>query len=66
MLGNTTPCPREYVSYRTEYDPEIGSHGGCLIYIRRDTPNTHISLNTPLQAVAARVDLARKYSLCSL
>ena len=66
MLGNNTPCPREYIGYRTNYNPLVGSHGGCLIYIRRDIPYIPLSLNTPLQAVAMQVDLTRRYTLCSL
>ena len=32
MLEHTTPSPREYVSFRTEYDPDVGTHGGSLLY----------------------------------
>ena len=66
MLGNNTPCPREYLSYRTNHDPGIGSHGGCLVYIRRDVPQIPFSLNTPLLAIAVQVSLSRRYTLCSL
>ena len=66
MLGNNTPCPRDYINYRTNYDPDAGSHGGCLIYIRRDIPQIPFSLNTPLLAIAVQIDLLRRYTLCSL
>ena len=66
MLDENTPCPREYTSYRTQYNLNVGSHGGCLIYVRRDIPHYKITLNTPLQAVAVEVHLKRKYTLCSL
>ena len=65
-LDNNTPCPREYVNYRTKYDPEIGSHGGCIMYIRRDVPHIPKMLNSPLQAVAVEIHLKRRYTLCSL
>ena len=66
MLDINTPCPREYVNYRTQYDPTVGSHGGSLIYIRKDIPHVPIQLNSPLQAVAIQFDLRRKYGLCSV
>ena len=66
MLDHNTPCPREYVSYRTEFDPDVGSHGGCLIYTRRDVPQRPIDINSHLQAIAVQIDLTRKYTLCSL
>ena len=65
-MDNNTPCPREYVNYRTKYDPEIGSHGGCILYIRRDIPHVPIMFNTLLQAVAVQIHLKRRYTLCSL
>ena len=66
MLNANTPCPREYVQYRTPYNPDIGSHGGCLMYIRCDVPQIPINLNTPLQAIATQIVLNRKYTVCSL
>ena len=66
MLGNNTPCPREYKYHRTKYDPEIGSHGGCIIYTRYDVPHIPLSLTTPLQAVAVQMDVERRYTICSL
>ena len=66
MLNINTPCPREYVAYRTQYDPEVGSNGGCLVYVRRDIPQVPINLTTPLQATAVQIVLERKYTLCSI
>ena len=66
MLDNNTPCPREYISHRTPYSPEIGSHGGCLIYVRQDQSYIPINLDSNLQATAVQVDLGRKYTICSL
>ena len=66
MLGVNTPCPRDYTSFRTAHIPAIGSHGGCLIYVRHDVPSLPLRLTTPLDAVAVQVDLGRKYSVCSL
>ena len=66
MLDNNTPCPREYISHRTPYSPEIGSHGGCLIYVRKDQPYIPINLNSNLQVTAIQIDLGRKYTICSL
>ena len=66
MLNVNTPCPREYSSYRTKYDPEIGSNGGCLIYVRNDIPQIPLILNTSLQSVAVQIAVQRKYTLCSI
>ena len=66
MLDSNTPCPREYVSYRTNHNPQLGSHGGSLVYMGRDVPHVPINLNTELEAVAVCVDLNRKYTICSL
>ena len=65
-LDGNTPCPREYNSYRTPYDQRIGSHGGSLLYVRRDIPQISFNLRTPLQAVAVQIDIGRKYTICSL
>ena len=61
-----TPCPREYTYHRTEYDPEIGSHGGSMIYVRRDVPCNKMDINSILQVVAIQVELNRNILLCSL
>ena len=66
MLNMNTPCPREYVSYRTEYDQNKGSQGGCIIYVRHDIPHRYLDITTSLEAVAVQIDLGRKYSICSL
>ena len=66
MLDNNTPCPREFAAYRTPFNPQVGSHGGSLLYIRRDIPQIPLTIRTTLQAVAVQVDLTRKYSICSL
>ena len=40
MMGNTNvPCPKEYVIYRSPYNPNRGSHGGVLVYVRHDIPH---------------------------
>ena len=66
MLNANTPCPREYMKYRTPFNPDIGSHGGCLLYVRCDVPQIPINLNTPLQAIATQIVLNRKYTVCSI
>ena len=66
MLDINIPCPREFTAYRTPFDPQVGSHGGSLLYIRRDIPQIPITVHTALQAVAVQVDLTRKYTICSL
>ena len=65
-LGSTTPCPREYICYRTQYDPVVGHHGGSLMYIRRDVPQMSFALQSSLQATAVQVDLARRYTICTI
>ena len=65
-LDSYTPCPREYSYFRTEYDPAVGCHGGCLLYVRRDIPHLPLVINTPLQAVAIQIGLKRQYCICSL
>ena len=66
MLDVNTPCPREYVSYRTAYDHDRGSHGGCIVYVRRDIAHIPIKINSTLEAVAVQVDIGRKYAICSI
>ena len=66
MLDDSTPCPRDYTYYRTNYDANIGSHGGSLIYVRRDIPHAFIPLNSPLQVIAVQINLSRKYTVCSI
>ena len=66
MIDINTPCPREYVAYRTPYNPLRGSHGGSLIYTRRDIPQTPLNLITPLEATAVQIETSRKYTVCSL
>ena len=66
MLDSNTPCPREYVSYRTPYNPQIRSHGGSLIYVRHDIPQVSLSLATSLEATAVQVETSRRYTVCSL
>ena len=66
MLDNHTPCPREYASYRTTYDPDVGSHGGCIIYVRQDVPCIPVNIASNLQVVAVQIDLGRRYTLCSI
>ena len=66
MLNDHTPCPSEYVHYRTSFDADIGSHGGSLIYVHRYFPHSHYPLNTSLQAVAVQFNIRRKYTVCSL
>ena len=66
MIDINTPCPREYVAYRTPYNPQRGSHGGSLIYVRRDIPQTPLDLITPLEATAVQIETSRRYTVCSL
>ena len=66
MLNVNTPCPSEYVHYRTSFNGDVGSHGGSLICVRRDIPHSHYLLNTSLQAVAVQFNIRRKYTVCSL
>ena len=65
-LDSHTPCPKSYSCFRTEYDPDIGSNGGSLIYVRQDIPHLPLTINTPLQAVAVQINLKRQYSVCSV
>ena len=66
MLDVNTPCPKEYSSFRTAYDPIIGSRHGCILYIRRDIPHIPLTLNSPLQAVAVQIKAKKLYTVCSL
>ena len=67
MIGySETPHPKDYVSYSTEFEPARGSLGGCGVFIRYDVAHTHVSLQTPLQAVAVQIHLKKKYNVMSL
>ena len=67
MLGNNKPpCPRLYNCVASEHDMVRGNNGGCAIYTRYDVPYTTIKLQTPLQAIAVKIQLTRKYTICSL
>lgn len=66
MLDINTPCPREYISFRTSYNPAVGSRHGCILYVRRDVSHIPITLNSPLQAVAVQVKAKKLYTVCSL
>ena len=67
MLGNVTcPCPRKYTAYHSAYNVNIGSHGGVALYVRNDTPQNHIAIQSALQATAVQIHLQRKYTICSL
>ena len=66
MLDINTPCPREFTAYRTPFNPQVGSHGGSLLYVRHDVPQIPLTLHTNLHAVGMQVDLTRKYTICSL
>ena len=66
MLDQNTPCPREYSSYRTPYNPQVGSHGGCILYVRHDIPQVLVNLQTDLQVVAVQVDIGRTYTVASI
>ena len=67
MMGNVIPpCPTEYVKYDIPHDPNRGSHGGVLLYVRHDIPQKSFTLQSPLQAVAVQLYLQRKYTICSL
>ena len=67
MIGNNNPpCPRDYVCYHTEYEPNRGSHGSSAIFVRHDVAHTHINLETTLQAVAVQLHLKKKYTVLSL
>ena len=57
MLNDSTPCPSECIHNRTSFDADVGSHGGSLIYVRRDIHHSHYSLNTSLQAVAVQFNI---------
>ena len=41
-------------------------HGGVAMYIHGDTPYQEITLTTPLQAVAATVQLRIKVTICNI
>ena len=66
MLDMNTPCPREFASYRTPFNPQRGSHGGSLIYVRHDIPQILVNLTTTLEATAIQRETSRKYTVCSL
>ena len=67
MLGNVkAPCPREYKCFHSEVNPDMGAHGGCMIYVRIDTPHHPFPLQTPLQATAVQIYLEKKYTICSI
>ena len=60
MMGNSKiPCPKDYLYYHTSYNPNIGHHGGALLYIRHDIPHVKLQLQSELQAVAVQIHLDR-------
>ena len=67
MMGNSKiPCPKDYLYYHTSYNPNIGHHGGALLYIRHDIPHVKLQLQSELQAVAVQIHLDRIYTVCSI
>ena len=54
------------MSYRTVYDPVVGSHGGCLFYIRRDVCHVPFTLNTNIEATAVQINIGRMYTICNI
>ena len=68
MLGDGIPSsPPGYRCFFFNIPvPRQGHHGGTAVLIRSDVPFTPELLQSPLQAVAAKVFLRRFYTLCSL
>ncbi len=59
---------RNYVSYDilANVDRDNHPHGGVSLLVKETVPQTHITLNTTLKAVAARVTLHRTITICSV
>ena len=58
---------RGYNIYRKDIRSHTIAHGGVLLGILRDIPSQQVTLNTSLQAVAARVHVnGNTFTLCSL
>ena len=66
MLGQKHLCPRQYLSYYTDYDADRGHHGGCALFLRSDVAHLQIPLQTELQVIAVQMHTQRKYTICSL
>ncbi len=56
-------CPHQRIG---TIDDEGRAHGGVLIIVRNDIPQSEINLNTNLQAVAVKVSLHTTIAICSL
>ena len=66
-MGNTNvPCPKEYIVYHSPHHVAQGTHGGTLLYVRHDIPQSHFNLQSPLQAAAVQIHLQRRYTVVSL
>ena len=67
MVGqNRNLCPRGYSVYHSENDLNNQNRGGSALLIRNDIAHSHLTLNTPLEAVAIQIKLGRVYTICSL
>ena len=67
MLGDATHSspPGYRAFYSTPIDGQ-GHHGGTAIFVRTDVPSVPLQLQSPIQAVAAKVFLDRFYTICSI
>ena len=56
-----------YKMFRKDLRSDTLGHGGVILAVHNGIPSQNVDLNTPLQAVAARVQIeTRSFTLCSL
>ena len=55
-----------YTLYDQNGHFNVTAHGGVALYIHQSTPAQELTLETPYQAVAVRVQLLRPLTLCSI
>ncbi|KAK6178180.1 hypothetical protein SNE40_012990 [Patella caerulea] len=66
LRNSDTLSFRHFVGYHHHSVGDGRAHGGVSIILNGDIPQSQITLNTPLQAVAVRVTLHIPITLCSV
>ena len=67
LAPNVTLAIKGYSVFRRDLDTPTIAHGGVLLAVHHSVPARQVPLQTPLQAVAARVDFNhRELTVCSL
>ena len=67
LAPNMNCTIKGYAVFRKDVQSQTIAHGGVLLAVHHSLPVRHLSLRSPLQAVAARVHLNhREITICSL